>query len=118
MSNSTFSSLVNYGAYGAAVLHDNEILYQKNIFLSVPVTSVPGPIAGAGLPVSGRLRWSSRLVATASQNRLSIFFVLPTGSGAYPPSPRWGEAPGIEVEARPAFKMGPESETGSRSPRR
>ena len=117
MSNSTFSSLVNYGAYGAAVLHDNEILYQKNLFLSVPVTSVPGPIAGAGLPVSGRLRWSSRLVATASQNRLSIFLFCQLGP-VRTPSPRWGEAAGIEVEARPAFKMGPESETGSRSPRR
>jgi len=35
-----------------------------------PASAVPGPIAGAGLP--GRELWSSRLVATAEEDRLSF----------------------------------------------
>jgi hypothetical protein len=44
-----------------------------------------------------------------------FFFFFVTGSGAYPPRPL-GRGRGWETESLPVLNMGPESETGSRSP--
>jgi hypothetical protein len=67
----SFSSRANYGTYGSGA-RSNDVRGFIDIDLSVPVTSVPGPIAGSGASGPDLCeRWPSRLVATPSADCVS-----------------------------------------------